>query len=64
MFQYEVGYSDHTQGTYAAEIAVALGAQILELHFTDSRENKKFRDHKVSFTANEIKTLIEKTKKN
>ena len=58
-----VGYSDHTEGIYALEIAVAMGAEILEFHFTDSREGKEFRDHKVSLTKNEVKKLIEKIKK-
>ncbi|NRA65828.1 MAG: N-acetylneuraminate synthase family protein [Pseudobacteriovorax sp.] len=52
-----VGYSDHTTGQLAAEVAVTLGARILELHFTDSRKGKEFRDHKVSFTRDEILTL-------
>lgn len=52
-----VGYSDHTEGAYALEIAVAMGAQILEFHFTDSREGKEFRDHKVSLTKDEVLEL-------
>lgn len=55
-----VGYSDHTEGSYALEIAVAMGAEILEFHFTDSRENKTFRDHKVSLTKDEVYALIGK----
>ncbi|MFT6500181.1 MAG: N-acetylneuraminate synthase/N,N'-diacetyllegionaminate synthase [Crocinitomicaceae bacterium] len=55
-----VGYSDHTEGSYALEIAVAMGAQILEFHFTDSREGKDFRDHKVSLTRDEVLELNEK----
>ena len=54
-----VGYSDHTEGSKALEIAVAMGAQILEFHFTDSREGKEFRDHKVSLTRDEVHQLIE-----
>lgn len=57
-----VGYSDHTEGAKALEIAVAMGAQILEFHFTDSREGKVFRDHKVSLTKAEVLDLIEKIK--
>ncbi|MEM6724138.1 MAG: N-acetylneuraminate synthase family protein [Bacteroidota bacterium] len=53
-----VGYSDHTEGSKALEIAVAMGAQILEFHFTDSREGKTFRDHKVSLTQDEVLDLI------
>jgi len=55
-----IGYSDHTEGTYAAEIAVALGARVLELHFTDDKENRDFRDHKVSFTSDDIRSLLSK----
>ena len=58
----EVGYSDHTEGSYALEIAVAKGAKILEFHFTDSREDKSFRDHKVSLTKSEVLELIQKIK--
>lgn len=57
-----VGYSDHTEGSKALEIAVAMGAQILEFHFTDSREGKSFRDHKVSLTQAEVLQLIKDIK--
>lgn len=57
-----VGYSDHTEGCKALFYAVALGAEILEFHFTDSREGKQFRDHKVSLTNSEIGELIEEIK--
>ena len=59
-FHYPIGYSDHTEGTYAAELAVALGAEIIEVHFTDRKEGRSFRDHKVSFNHNDIKTLKER----
>jgi len=62
-FQLTIGYSDHTIGSSAAEIAVAIGAEIIEMHFTDTREGKFFRDHQVSFTCDEIKVFIEKIKK-
>jgi N,N'-diacetyllegionaminate synthase len=54
-----IGYSDHTEGSQALKYAVAMGAEVLEFHFTDSREGKQFRDHKVSLTPHEIKELIE-----
>ena len=57
-----IGYSDHTEGSKALEIAVAMGAQILEFHFTDSREGKEFRDHKVSLTRDEVLTLAKDIK--
>ncbi|MBM4305794.1 MAG: N-acetylneuraminate synthase [Deltaproteobacteria bacterium] len=58
-----VGYSDHTVGTIAVETAVAMGAEIIEIHFTDTREGKTFRDHLISLTKEEIKSLIEKIRK-
>ena len=57
-----VGYSDHTVGSKALEIAVAMGAQILEFHFTDTREGKTFRDHQVSLTKTETLALIQSIK--
>lgn len=54
-----VGYSDHTEGSKALKYAVALGAEILEFHFTDDRTNKQFRDHKVSLTRDEVQELID-----
>ncbi len=56
-FKLPVGYSDHTEGSYALEIAIAMGAQILEFHFTDTRDDQTFRDHKVSLTAAEVREL-------
>ena len=58
-----VGYSDHTKGTLAAEVAVAMGAEIIEVHFTDDRKNKTFRDHKVSLTKEELQKLIKYIRK-
>lgn len=52
-----VGYSDHTVGSAAIRTAVAMGAEVIEFHFTDSREGKTFRDHKVSLTADEVQML-------
>lgn len=52
------GYSDHTIGFDALRTAYSLGAEILEFHFTDTRKNKDFRDHKVSLTAEEVQELI------
>lgn len=57
-----IGYSDHTEGSAALNAAVVLGAEILEFHFTDTRENQKFRDHKVSLTCKEVLKLIEDIK--
>jgi sialic acid synthase SpsE len=61
-YNWTAGYSDHTEGTQALETAVAMGAEILEFHFTDSRDGKSFRDHKVSLTCDEVLILKEKIK--
>lgn len=58
-----VGYSNHTIGTYASEIAVAMGAQVIEMHFTDVREGREFRDHKISVTRDEMREFIKKIEK-
>ena len=52
-----VGYSDHTEGSGALRAAAAMGAQVLEFHFTDSKEGKTFRDHKVSLVIDEVFAL-------
>jgi sialic acid synthase SpsE/spore coat polysaccharide biosynthesis protein SpsF (cytidylyltransferase family) len=52
-----VGYSDHTIGSHALLAAAAMGAEVLEFHFTDSREGRTFRDHKVSLTEAEVRAL-------
>ena len=49
-----VGYSDHTMGQCALRTAAAMGAKVLEFHFTDNREGKVFRDHKVSLIPKEV----------
>ena len=58
-----IGYSHHNTGDIALISAYLLGAEILEFHFTDTRKDKVFRDHKISLTHKETKTLIEKIKR-
>ncbi|HBH23858.1 MAG TPA: N-acetylneuraminate synthase [Cytophagales bacterium] len=57
-----IGYSDHTTDLSALKYATAMRAEVLEFHFTDSRDNKTFRDHKVSLTKSEVLELIEEIK--
>lgn len=57
-FGLPVGYSDHTIGNEAALVTATMGAEILEMHFTDIREGKEFRDHKISITRDEIRELL------
>ncbi len=52
-----VGYSDHTQGITAALAAVALGARMVEKHFTLDKHYSDFRDHQLSADPAEMKEL-------
>lgn len=58
-----IGYSDHTKGIDALINAYAMGAEILEFHFTDKREGKDFRDHQVSLVPSEVNILINEINK-
>lgn len=56
-FNVGVGYSDHTQGIEVAIAAVALGATIIEKHFTLDR-NLPGPDHKASLEPDELKAMV------
>ena len=56
-FGYPVGYSDHTSGIEVALAAVALGATVIEKHFTLDR-NLPGPDHKASLEPNELKAMV------
>ena len=58
-----VGFSDHSEGQLAILAAYLLGSEIMEFHFTDTRQGRKFRDHKVSLTYKEVLTLNEQIKR-
>jgi sialic acid synthase SpsE len=53
-----VGYSDHTLGITAAIAAVAMGAQIIEKHFTLDKNQSSFQDHKLSAQPDEMAELV------
>jgi N,N'-diacetyllegionaminate synthase len=53
-----VGYSDHTSGIEVAVAAVALGAAVLEKHFTLDR-NLPGPDHKASLEPDELKAMVQ-----
>lgn len=53
----EVGYSDHTLGTEVPIAAVALGAKVIEKHFTLDR-NLEGPDHKASLEPIELKAMV------
>ena len=56
-FNINVGYSDHSLGLQASFTAVALGAKVIEKHFTT---NKKLSgpDQKASLSPNELINLV------
>ena len=56
-FGVEVGYSDHTLGTEVAIAAVALGAKVVEKHFTLDR-NMTGPDHKASLEPDELIRMV------
>lgn len=57
-FKCKVGYSDHTMGTEIPIAAVAMGAEIIEKHFTLDR-NMEGPDHKASLEPNELKYMVD-----
>ena len=57
-FKCQVGYSDHTMGTEIPIAAVALGAEIIEKHFTLDR-NMEGPDHKASLEPQELKYMVD-----
>lgn len=56
-FGVTVGYSDHTEGTEVAIGAAALGATLIEKHFTVDR-SLPGPDHKASLEPNELTAMI------
>ena len=58
-FGLPVGYSDHSLGDYAAIAATALGATVIEKHFTLDR-NLPGPDHRASLEPDELASMIAK----
>lgn len=56
-FGVAVGYSDHTRGIEVAIAAVAMGACVIEKHFTLDR-NLPGPDHKASLEPEELKAMV------
>jgi len=56
-FDISVGYSDHTLGIEVDIAAVALGASIIEKHFTLDKKMDG-PDHVASLDANELKSMV------
>jgi len=56
-FDLTIGLSDHSEGVYAPLIASAMGAQVIEKHFTLDK-NQSGPDHKASLNPPELKEMI------
>jgi len=56
-FGVDIGYSDHTDGISVAVAAVALGATVIEKHFTLDR-NESGPDHKASLEPKQLTEMI------
>ena len=54
-----VGYSNHVVGPAACLAAVALGAPVIETHFTDRKTGRDFRDHALSCDPDDLAQLVE-----
>lgn len=53
----EVGYSDHTEGIEISTAAVAMGATVIEKHFTLDK-NMPGPDHKASLEPDELRAMV------
>lgn len=56
-FSLPIGYSDHSIGNEAAVISIAMGARIIEKHFTIDK-NLPGPDHQASANSDEFKSLV------
>lgn len=56
-FKCQVGYSDHTMGIEVPIAAVAMGAEVIEKHFTLDK-NMEGPDHKASLEPHELKQMV------
>ena len=57
-----VGFSDHSKGYDASNLAIALGATIIEKHFT-LNQKMKGPDHHISLNPKQLKQFIKKIRK-
>ncbi|BEP30189.1 N-acetylneuraminate synthase family protein [Helicovermis profundi] len=55
-----LGLSDHTHGYETVIASIALGARVIEKHFTDDN-NREGPDHKFSMTPNNFSEMVEKS---
>ena len=58
-----MGYSDHLLGVDGCYVAAALGAKIIEKHFTLDKNFSKFRDHHLSADPKDLKEMVIKIRR-
>ncbi|SQC03115.1 spore coat polysaccharide biosynthesis protein SpsE [Clostridium tetanomorphum] len=56
-FKLPIGYSDHTVGIEIPIAAIAMGAQVIEKHFT-LHKDMEGPDHKASLNPEELKKMV------
>lgn len=61
-FDLPIGYSDHTNDIFVSPIAVALGACVIEKHFTLDKQLEG-PDHKASLNPEELSLMVENIRK-
>lgn len=57
--EYPIGLSDHTLGVHIPPAAVALGARMIEKHYTVDKTLTKSADHWLSVDPKELKEMIQ-----
>lgn len=53
----KTGYSDHTLNIHALKIAIAMGVNSVEFHYTLDRADSSFRDNLVSLELSDVREL-------
>lgn len=62
-FGLQTGYSNHVVEPEAIYAAVALGATVIEAHFTDQKHGREFRDHAMSFSPEEFAEMVVRSRR-
>jgi len=57
-YRYKIGFSDHTMSPYTPALAVAVGATVIEKHFTLDR-NLPGPDHPFALEPDELKIMVD-----
>ena len=56
-FKCSAGYSHHTIQYSPIYSAISMGVDMIEIHYTDTKHDDKFRDHLISVDASEYKKI-------